>query len=978
MPKKESKNVQETPVQQTEVSLLHESPPSQGSGLQRGQYRQYRINLLYKQIQTELLVSLVLTACVCLVFWERAPLGLLLGWASIVNIMIGIRSLFIQKRADNDQPDDNVAWGEFYTITIVISGLCWGGLSAMTFKYGGAGMESFVLVVLSCISLTAYVSMQSSPQAIAAFVVPALLPMAAVLFSKYGAISISLGIIVLIITGLMVSSSRTLRDVLAKSFSLSSHNTELIQNLIVAREAAEKAQKYAQSINLKLQSEIKVRIQAESQIKASKQKLSAILNNMQDIIYQIDEDGIILWTTPSVKDLLGYTPEEFKGRNIREFYADEQDFHRFKQELYAQRGMLLNFTSEWVNKNGEKIWISENSHYKYSDERKVIGIEGSARNITELKNIRDSLFEEKENAQVTLGSIGDGVIRTNAEGYIEYMNAAAEKAVGCSSAEGCGKSLMEVFNIVDDKTLKMPPDPAKLSAEEGRSIMLPGYLQLIHPNHNKRMSIEVLASPIRDSSEKITGVVVVFHDVSELRSLSTMTYHATHDSLTGLINRREFERHVNQALENARNNNGRYVLCYMDLDNFKLVNDTSGHIAGDELLKMLKPRFQSVLREADSLARIGGDEFGILLAGCSVDWASEVAEKIRTMVEDFRFVWDDKAFRIGVSIGIVKIGADSGALSDILCAADSACYMAKEKGRNRVHVYEENDLEMQERQGQMQWVQKIHDVLEQNRFRLFFQVIEPLSRQPGEKGKIHGEVLLRIMDEDMKLIGPGSFIPSAERYNLMPMIDRWVIENTLKLLTDNLDTVINVMDRCCINLSGQSLSDERFKEFLIEEIKNTRVPPQLLCFEITETAVIANLHTATSLISSLRDMGCRFALDDFGVGLSSFGYLRNLPVDYLKMDGSFVKNMVNDKTDYEMVRAINQIGHTMNIMTIAEFVEDEAILQAVRELGVDYAQGYIIAKPLPMEIALFSDRATTSPGGAMSTDLSASIGGTGS
>jgi len=815
MPKKEPENVPETPVPQTDISQLHELAPHEDSGQQRGQFRQYRTNLIYKQIQTEFLVSLVLTVCVCAVFWELAPIRVLLGWASIVNLMVVVRSIFIYKRADDDRPDVIVARGVFYISTVVISGLCWGGLSAITLKYGGAGMEPFALVILSCISLTAYVSMQSSPQAIAGFVVPALSPMVALSFREYGAISISQGIIVLIITGLMISSSRILQNILAN-------------------------------------------------------------------------------------------------------------------------------------------------------------------NIRELKNIRDSLFKEKENAQVTLDSIGDGVIRTNPEGYIEYMNAAAEKAVGCSSAEGYGKSLMEVFNIVDDKTLKMPPDPAKLSAEEGRSVMLPGYLQLIHPNHNKRMSIEVLATPIRDSSEKITGVVVVFHDVSELRSLSTMTYHATHDSLTGLINRREFERHISQALENARNSNGRYVLCYMDLDNFKLVNDTSGHIAGDALLKMLKPRFQSVLREADSLARIGGDEFGILLAGCSVDWASEVTEKIRAMVEDFRFVWDDKAFRIGVSIGIVTIGADSGVLSDVLSAADSACYMAKEKGRNRVHVYEENDREMLERQGQMQWVQKIHDVLEQNRFRLFFQDIEHLGRQPNEKSKIHGEVLLRILDEDMKLIGPGSFIPSAERYNMMPMIDRWVVENTLKLLSGNLETVINVMDRCCINLSGQSLSDERFKKFLIEEIKNTRVPPQLLCFEITETAVIANLHTATSLISSLRDMGCRFALDDFGVGLSSFGYLRNLPVDYLKMDGSFVKNMVNDKTDYEMVRAINQIGHTMNIMTIAEFVEDEAILQAVRELGVDYAQGYIIAKPLPMEIALFSDRATASPGGALSTDLSASIGGTGS
>ncbi|UCC55134.1 MAG: EAL domain-containing protein [Gammaproteobacteria bacterium] len=974
---KHKEKVQDIPVAQSEAVQSQEFSQNEDNGLLPGQFRQYQTNLLYKQTQTELIVSLALTACVCMAFWDLAPAGVLLGWATVVNTMVGVRSLFIHKSAGKYRSDEIVAWGEFYTVTVFISGICWSSLTAITLKYGGTGMESFTLVVLLCISLTAYISMQSSPQAIAAFVVPAMLPMAAISMREFSVISSSLVVVVLVTTALMINSSRTLRDVLAKSFSLSNHNTNLIQKLVVAREAAEKAKKFAEDINLKLQSEIKVRMQAEKQIQASKQELSAILNNMQDIIYQIDEEGNVLWATPSVKDLLGYSLEEFREKNIRECYVEQNEFYRLKGELHAKNGILQNHTSEWVGKNGERIWISENSHYKYNNDREVIGIEGSARNITELKKTRDSLFEEKENAQVTLGSIADGVIRTNKEGYIEYMNETAEKALGCSSKDSCGKPLLEVFNIVNEKTQKTPPDPVKLSIEQGKSVMLPGYLQLIHPSHEDNLSIEVIASPIRDRDDDITGVVVVFHDVSGLRSLSKMTYQATHDSLTGLINRREFERRVSQALENARHNNGRYVLCYLDLDNFKVVNDTSGHIAGDELLKMLKLRFQSMMREADVLGRLGGDEFGILLAGCSVDWAVEVAENIRAMAEDFRFVWDNKAFRIGVSIGIVKISADSGMLTDVLRAADSACYMAKEKGRNRVHVYEENDKEMLERQGQMQWVQKIHDVLEQDRFRLFFQQIERLSGQPDRKEKIHGEVLLRVLDDDMKLVGPGSFIPSAERYNLMPMIDRWVIENTLKQLSGNLEKVVETMDTCCINLSGQSMSDERFTKFIIEHVQESRVPPHLLCFEITETAVIANLNTATSLISALREMGCRFALDDFGVGLSSFGYLRNLSIDYLKVDGSFVKNMVNNKIDYEMVRAINQIGHTMDIMTIAEFVEDEAILEAVRKLGVDYAQGYVISKPVPMEIALFSDSDATSPDDAMPTGLAAGVKATG-
>ena len=429
----------------------------------------------------------------------------------------------------------------------------------------------------------------------------------------------------------------------------------------------------------------------------------------------------------------------------------------------------------------------------------------------------------------------------------------------------------------------------------------------------------------------------------------------THDSLTGLINRREFENRIKHALDNAHSSDVRHALCYVDLDNFKIVNDTCGHIAGDELLKQLTIKLRMELREADTLARLGGDEFGILLEGCSIEHAIDPAENIRRIVEEFRFVWDNKAFRIGASIGLVPITSDSGNLTDVLSAADSACYVAKDQGRNRVHVYEPTDEALVERHGQMQWVQRIQNVLEDSRFRLFFQPIAKLSAAAGERHTTHGEVLIRMLDENNELVGPGAFIPSAERYSLMPAIDRWVVENTFRMLTLDQEHVKNRISTCCINLSGQSLSDDRFTDFLVSQIRESGVPPEVLCFEITETAVIANLCHASKMISILRDMGCRFALDDFGVGLSSFSYLKNLAVDYLKLDGCFVKNMVNDPIDRAMVKAINQIGHTMNIKTIAEFVEDEATLHTVHEIGVDYAQGYVIAKPMPIEAGLYSD-----------------------
>ncbi|MGB7932673.1 MAG: EAL domain-containing protein [Gammaproteobacteria bacterium] len=926
-----------------------------GGNLNRGQFRQYQINIRYKLIQAELLVSILLVTSVCIVFWDLAPTGILLFWMTSAICLVGFRSLFIYHRSDEDKPEEILAWGNFYTTCAALSGTCWGCLGIVSGLYGNGETHQFTMLILECISLTAYISMQSSPTAIAAFVLPILVPNGMWFLFQEGTTTRSLSVVALITVWIMITSSRVMRDVLLKSLSLSSHNTELIHKLVFSRESAEKATQLAEKINTKLQSEILERQRAEEKLKASNQELGAILDNMQDIVFQIDVDGRILWTTPSVRDILGYSSKEILDKNFKDYQLDENDFYHFKQELYANNGILHNFVTRLIHKDGSSIWISANCHKKYDDNREVIGFEGSIRDITMLRKAQDALYTEKENAQVTLAAIADGVIRTSVDGIIEYMNTTAERAVGAKLKDCIGKALMEILNIVDEKTLRTPPDPSRLSAEEGKSVMLPGYLQLIHPFHNERQSVEVIASPIHDSGNNITGIVVVFHDVTESRSLGKMTYLATHDSLTGLINRREFERRTSQALDNARKSSENHALCYIDLDNFKVINDTCGHMAGDELLKQLTTRLDTIVRESDTIARLGGDEFGILLNGCSLDWAYKRADRIQALLEDFRFVWHDKVFRIGASIGLVSINEDSGNLSDVLSAADSACYVAKQNGGNRIHKCDDNDKELVEHQGQMQWVQKIHKVLEESRFRLFFQKIEKLKSVCGESKKLHGEVLLRMLDENNQLIGPASFIPAAERYNLMPAIDRWVVENTFRFLSRNINTLYNKLDKCCINLSGQSLSDDRLMSFIIEQIYTSKIPGHLLCFEITETAVIANLNTATGMISKLREMGCHFALDDFGVGLSSFAYLSNLAIDYLKVDGSFVKKMMNNRTDLEMVRAINQIGHTMNVMTIAEFVEDEDTLRTIRDIGLDYAQGYAVSKPCPLEIALLRD-----------------------
>jgi len=920
--------------------------------MNRWEFRADQLRMLYQQAQTELVISILVASVVTAIFWNIAPPRLMLGWTLAIIVFVGIRSLCISSKDTGSKRDNTTVWGGQYIVATMLSGASWGTLGIIAAVFGDFIHQLFAFFVLAGISLTAYISLQSSPRATAAFIIPALLPGTAWFFYQGGNIQLAIGALAVVFMTLMMSSAKTMRSILGKSFKLSSHNTELIRKMISARESTEKA-------NTALQEQIRERELAEERIRASEQRLSSIFDSMQDTIYQVDIDGKIKWISPSIKQLLGYPVEEVLERDISDFYTNPGNYDDFRHAMDVNFGRLQNFETRLKHRDGHAVWISENSHYNYNNNGEITGIEGTIRDITALKHAEEALYQEKERAQVTLGSIGDGVITTDMNGDIEYMNPVAEQSTGWKLEDARGKPMRKILKIVDEKTLETPPDPAEMCLQQGKSTVMVGHLLLIHRHRNQRLSVEVNASPIRDSNADITGVVLVFHDVTELRGLTKkMSYQATHDALTGLINRREFENRINQALDHSRTSNIRHALCYIDLDNFKVVNDTSGHIAGDELLKQLTIKLRMELREADTLARLGGDEFGILLEGCSIEHAHEPAEKIRRIVEDFRFVWDNQAFRIGASIGLVQISAESGTLTDVLSAADSACYVAKEQGRNRIHVYIPDDELLVERHGQMQWVNRIQNVLEKNRFRLFFQPIAKLDISKDEKPMIHGEILLRMLDENDEIVGPGSFIPSAERYFLMPAIDRWVVEHTLGMLALDMDMVADKVSTCCINLSGQSLSDDRFMNFLVNQIQDSGVPAEILCFEITETAVIANLCQATRLIFKLRDMGCRFALDDFGVGLSSFSYLKNLAVDYLKLDGCFVKNMINDNIDTAMVKAINQIGHTMNMKTIAEFVENEAILNAVRDIGVDYAQGYVIARPVPIEVGLYNEPVT--------------------
>lgn len=567
----------------------------------------------------------------------------------------------------------------------------------------------------------------------------------------------------------------------------------------------------------------------------------------------------------------------------------------------------------------------------------------------ELEHSRKELIKQKIQAEITLHSIMDGVITTNAEGLIVYLNPVAERMLGLEARRAVDLPLQDVIQLVHEDNGEQIVSPTVACLANRQVEVLENHAALVRGD-GKIIPIEATTAPMRNDEGEVIGAVMVFQDVSQQRRMSRqLSYQASHDMLTGLYNRRMFEEQVEAVLLNVLSEDRHHAMCYLDLDQFKIVNDTCGHIAGDELLRQLAELFKSCIREGDILARLGGDEFGLLLENCELKKAAEVAEKLRQSVKNYRFVWQDHSFEIGASIGVAGIHADNMDLAAILAAADMACYAAKDMGRNRVHIYEPSDAVLSERHGQMHWAGRITRALDEGRFVLFQQPVVALDGQAGVDHASHCEVLIRMKDND-GIISPDSFIPAAERYNLMPAIDRWVVTQVFQMQQAHCDGKV-----VAINLSGTSLADEGLLRYVLEAAEKYQVNLSRVCFEITETAAIGNLHKATQFIKELKARGCRFSLDDFGSGLSSFSYLKNLSVDYIKIDGSFVVDMLNDPIDRAMVEAIVSVGHIMGIQVIAEWVENRETLELLREMGVDYAQGFYLGRPEAIRVSSGSE-----------------------
>ncbi|HXR88665.1 MAG TPA: EAL domain-containing protein, partial [Steroidobacteraceae bacterium] len=538
-------------------------------------------------------------------------------------------------------------------------------------------------------------------------------------------------------------------------------------------------------------------------------------------------------------------------------------------------------------------------------------------------------------------SIGDAVISTDAEGRIEYINPIAESLTAWSLDEARGRPLSDVLNLVNEITREPIENPLMCALGRSEAGVAADHSVLI-TRSGQEVAIQESAAPICDRQGRVIGAVIVFHDVTKERRLKrALSYQASHDALTGLINRREFDNRLHAAVLSAQRGEGACALLYIDLDQFKVVNDTCGHQAGDHLLRDVTGLLQTRVRASDTIARLGGDEFGVLLEGCTLEQATRIADGVRQAIRDYRFMWGSNSLSVGASVGVVQIKSDTESVASVMSAADIACYAAKDEGRNRIHVYEQDGVSHRHRE--MHWVARVTRAAEENRLELFFQPIAPIGT-PKTEG-FH-ELTVRLRDDDGQLVPPSEFIPAAERYNVMSVIDRWVVLRAVELLRERRKTG-KPLPMLAVNLSGTSLNEQSFAEFVLQNVGEPAIA-RALCFEITETAAVTSLSNAIYFMRELKARGCKFSLDDFGTGLSSFMYLKTLPVDFLKIDGQFISQVAQDPVDRSMVEAISKVGRALGISTIAECVESQTVLDELQRIGVDFAQGFFIADPRPI------------------------------
>ena len=699
--------------------------------------------------------------------------------------------------------------------------------------------------------------------------------------------------------------------------------------------------------NARLSRQIEERERAETAARQYAEEVRDLYNQAPCGYHSLDPEGRVTRINDTELKWLGYTREEVIGRHFSELLSPSgaqrfgNNFVRFKES-----GEVYNLEVEMQRKDGSILPVEVNSTAVTDAAGNYLTSRSTLFDVSARKAAEQALRTSEARFRLLLESAGEGIYGLDTQGRCIFVNDAALEMLGYTRDELIGQPTHpRIHHSHEDGTAY---DDAECSIYDAfrSGVARRSMIEPMWRKDGSMMIAEYSAYPLREN-DVISGAVLVFRDVTESQALaSQLAWQATHDALTGLVNRLEFERRLTQVLDRAHREGGVHALCYLDLDQFKVVNDTCGHAAGDELLRQISSLLEGRMRQRDTLARLGGDEFGILLEHCPSDQALRLALALRDAVRDFRFSWQGRSFSVGVSIGITPLSVSVESAAAAMSAADAACYVAKEQGRNRAHLYQADDANLAEHRSQMLWVSRLTQALDEDRFRLYYQSIVPLSSGPSARP--HHEVLLRLQEPDGRLVEPMAFMPAAERYNLMPAIDRWVLR---EVIHSSAAAQRDAQPRplFAVNLSPRSLVDDHLPEYLRELLTSHNVPGDMLCLEITEAAAVENLTRASQRIAEFRQLGCRIALDHFGSGMSSFTDLRSLPVDYLKIDGGFIRSLADDRLNRAVAEAINRVAHVMTIQTVAECTETDAVVMVLKELGIDHAQGYVLGMPQPIE-----------------------------
>lgn len=888
--------------------------------------RRQLLILFYKQGLTTQTLTLAAVVITVVAMWGVMDHGLLIAWSAWLICLVIART-FYMKRFLNDV-DFITNWSPWEVgglIGAMLGGISWGLLGLAYDSTWPTFYQVFLLVLLGSLAGVSTASYSSSVKANMYFITSMLTPIFVHFLVNYSESSYLFGLGIIAFVSCMYVAGKNAHKSVVENIKLRVANEKLIDNLWKS--------------NDELNEEIEHRNLAEEGLQRERK---LFVKGPVVVFSWLVEDGWpVQYVSPNVSSWGLNDDEMIRNSTVFSQYIHPDDISKVRQLGFQNPDNSdLDFVEidyRLVLPDGRTRWVFERTTPVMDSSGKVTGIDGYLLDITDRKNTEDLLFEEKERVQVTLHSIGDGVITTDNFNRVTYMNPAAENMTGIEMKAGKGKPLESVFRALDQSTNRPIPSLNKhwrhhTQSEDMHSVRL---------KSNRDVAYNM--ATIRDSKDKSIGSVVVLRDATRILALTRkLAYYASHDALTDTLNRREFERCLNLALKSAEHQKVTHVLLYIDIDQFKVINDTCGHRAGDELLRRISDLLSKNIRSGDVIARLGGDEFSILLHRCSMSQAEVIAEKLRRTTHATRFTWENQIFEVGISIGAVEMDKDSENASVLMSTADMACYTAKDLGKDRLHVYKKTDAELNARRKEVHWVSHLNQALKHDRLALYQQEIMPVAHDSDDIKRT--EVLLRMFDTQGNLIPACTFFPAIERYGLVNTIDRWVVHECFSIMASGeaSDTTIYA-----INISGSSLSQTDFLEYIKLQLAANSVKGSQICFEITETTAVSHFRNARRFISELKALGCYFALDDFGSGLSSFAYLKDLAVDYLKIDGSFVQNIVNDAVDRALVNAIKDVGHVMLIDTIAEHVENQATLDMVRDIGIDYAQGAYIGDPEP-------------------------------